>query len=153
MDLSITATISYTYPNAVYSISEDGYGNILFDSWVSTDHPSVPTTDELTAWQTAYEASAVYILANFNSQTAIGREAQVFSGADLIRLAPVSYTINTLIVFGNFWGGTANGVAYSGLQQFLTGLVATGQILQSDYDTLNSVLKEQNIDLNTPLVV
>jgi hypothetical protein len=83
----------------------------------------------------------------FQSILAIGREAQVFSGADLIRLAPVSYTINTLITYKNFWGGVANGVPYAGLKQLGEGLVAAEIITQGDYDKLAGILLEQGIVL------
>lgn len=87
------------------------------------------------------------LVARFDSEKAIGREAQVFSGAELIRLMPYSYTLNELIRFKNFWGGVANGVPYDGLKQVLAGLVAGGMILQSDSDKLAGILLEQNIDL------
>lgn len=85
----------------------------------------------------------------FITELAIGREAQVFSGADLIRLMPYSYTLNELIRYKNFGGGVANGVPYAGLKQVLAGLVAGGMILQSDSDKLAGILLEQNIDLGS----
>jgi hypothetical protein len=83
------------------------------------------------------------LVRRFNADVAIGREAQVFSASDLIRLMPYSYTLNELIRFKNFWGGDG----YDGLKQVLTGLVAGGLILQSDYDKLASILLEQGIVL------
>jgi hypothetical protein len=85
------------------------------------------------------------LLDNFNADVAIGREAQVFNAVELMRLMPYSYTINELIRFKNFWGGVNNGVPYAGLEQIGKGLVAGGQILQSDYDKLADILAEQGI--------
>lgn len=85
----------------------------------------------------------------FSAELAIGREAQVFSSSDLIRLMPYSYTLNELIRYKNFGGGVANGVPYAGLKQVLAGLVAGGMILQSDSDKLAGILLEQNIDLES----
>lgn len=88
------------------------------------------------------------LIVNFNAETAIGREAQVFNETELTRLMPYSYTINELIRYKNFWGGISNGNPYVGLKQVGMNLVNTGQILQSDYDKLNGILMEQGIDLN-----
>jgi hypothetical protein len=76
------------------------------------------------------------LVRRFNPDLAIGREAQVFTGEELIRLMPVSYTLNELIRFRNFAGLKAIGQA----------LIGNG-ILQSDYDKLASILLEQGIVL------
>lgn len=88
-----------------------------------------------------------YYVSVFNTDIAIAREAQVFDAAALMRLMPVSYTINELIRFKNFWGGMANGQPYSGLKQMLAGLVTTGAITQNDSDKLSGILLEQGINL------
>lgn len=87
-------------------------------------------------------------LSNFNPELAIARESIVFSASDLIRLMPVSYTINELIRFKNFWGGVSNGTPYAGLKQLGQALVTAQAITQDDYDKLNNILKEQGIDLD-----
>lgn len=87
-------------------------------------------------------------LSNFNPELAIAKESIVFSASDLIRLMPVSYTINELIRFKNFWGGVSNGAPYAGLKQLGQALVMGNAITQDDYDKLNDILKEQGIDLD-----
>jgi hypothetical protein len=77
------------------------------------------------------------LVIRFNAETAIGREAQVFSAEELIRLMPVSYTLNELIRFKNF----------AGLKGICEALVLGGQILQSDYDKLAGILAEQGVAL------
>lgn len=91
---------------------------------------------------------AMNVYANFNPELAIAREAQVFDVSALARLMPVSYTINELIRFKNFWGGVINGSPYAGLKQIGQGLVVAGTITQDDYDKLNGILQEQGIDLD-----
>jgi len=91
------------------------------------------------------------ILSRFDSERAIGREAQVFSAIDMVRFAPIGYNINELIRFKNFWGGVTEGnVPYVGLKQFCQAAIAsgTGMFTQNDYDRLNGILKEQGIDLD-----
>ena len=83
-------------------------------------------------------------LESFNPDMAIAREAQVFNASELLRLAPLSYTINELIRYKNFFGG--NGV--SGLRDVMRLAVQYGAATQSDYDKLNGILKEQGIDLD-----
>lgn len=93
--------------------------------------------------------SQAVLVQKFNPELAIAREAIVFNASELARLMPVSYTINELIRFKNFWGGVINGTPYAGLKQIGQALVLNGTILQSDYDKLNGILQEQGIDLNS----
>jgi hypothetical protein len=146
MNFSIIESLMWKYPTAVQSSHlEDG--SLVFDSWECSEHLEVPTGAELEAWDAEYKSSTEYLLKVFDPEIAIGREAQVFDGASLIRLMPCSYTINELIRFKNFWGGVSNGIAYAGLQQIGQALIAGGQILQDDYDKLAAILLEQGIVL------
>jgi hypothetical protein len=87
-------------------------------------------------------------LDSFDASRAIAREAQVFNAGEMLRLAPLSYTINELIRYKNFWGG--EGV--SGLKQLMDVAIQYGAATQSDYDKLNGILKEQGIDLDVAIV-
>jgi len=107
-----------------------------------------PSEAEIEVFTKEYLGSQDYWVKRFNPELAIAREAQVFDASEMIRLAPVSYTINALISYKNFTGGVANGVPYAGLKQLLEGLVSGGIILQSDADKLSGILAEQGISLN-----
>ena len=74
----------------------------------------------------------------FNADTAISREAQVFSIDRIIALAPFTYTINEMIRYEN----------WIQLKQMIQGLISGGMANQDDYNLLNSILKEQNVDLD-----
>jgi hypothetical protein len=89
------------------------------------------------------------VLNAFDPELAIGSEIQVFDEDALIRFMPCAYMINTLIQWKNFWGGLKDdGTAYPGLKQLGLKLISVGTITQADYDNLNSILKQQGIDLN-----
>lgn len=126
----------------------------LVGAFVEVEHDSLPEerTDR-NLWKVVDGAVVVceptqeYLVGKFNPDIAIGREAQVFTGEELIRLMPFSYTLNELIRFKNFWGGVANEVPYAGLQQVLAGLVSGSMITQSDSDKLAGILAEQGIIL------
>lgn len=147
------------------NINYDSEGKILaaYDSTCANiPEPTIEVTDQ--AWSDAHapfmvasvdvEALTLKVtevhdyVKEFSAETAIGREAQVFTGEELIRLMPYSYTLNELIRFKNFWGGVANGVPYAGLQQISSGLVSAGLIQASDREKLANVLLEQHIVLD-----
>ena len=118
---------------------------------VSETQPSQAQIDQLKADLAALPnvVPENVVIRNFNPELCISREAQVFNPSDLKRLMPVSYTINELIRFKNFWGGVINGVPYAGLKQILQSLIDGVSFFQSDYDKLNCILKEQGIDLDS----
>jgi hypothetical protein len=74
----------------------------------------------------------------FNADKAIAREAQVFSMDRIIALAPFTYTINEMIRYENWLQ----------LKQMIGGLIQADVATQDDYDKFNSILKEQNVDLD-----
>lgn len=133
-------------PNGIWTMFSYVNGEVIA---VSKDKPTSLQIDEFKAELNNLPNTLPekQVIERFNAQIAIGREAQVFNALELMRLMPYSYTINELITFKNFWGGVANGNPYVGLKQVGLGLVASGQIQQSDYDKLNSILMEQGIDL------
>jgi len=73
----------------------------------------------------------------FDSEVAVGREAQVFTADRLVALAPFSYTINEFLKWKNF----------AQLKGFLDVLIAQGVAIQADYDNFAMILAEQNIVL------
>jgi hypothetical protein len=50
-------------------------------------------------------------------------------------------------------GMLPGGVTYVGLKQMGEKFVTNGKITRSDYNKLNGILKEQNIDLDNPPTV
>lgn len=114
------------------------------DAWVVQD--GVIVVDE--------SKKDTIILSKFSPEIAIAREAQVFNEEEMDRFSAVSYMVNELIRFKNFWGGTLpGGISYVGLKQMGEKFVSNGKITRSDYDKLNDILKEQNIDLDNPPAV
>jgi hypothetical protein len=55
-----------------------------------------------------------------------------------------------VVVMGGMLPG---GVTYVGLKQMGEKFVTNGKITRSDYNKLNGILKEQNIDLDNPPTV
>ena len=74
----------------------------------------------------------------FDPNTAVAREAQVFTIDRIIALAPFTYTINEMIRYEN----------WTQLKQMIGGLIQGGAATQDDYTIFNNILKEQNIDLD-----
>jgi hypothetical protein len=74
----------------------------------------------------------------FNADEAIAREAQVFTTDRIVALAPFTYTINEMIRYEN----------WDQLKDTINALISGGMATNDDYETFNSILKEQNIDLD-----
>lgn len=104
--------------------------------WVVTDVPQ-PTEAEVEQIITDYEASVAFSDRNFKSNIAIARVPQVFTAERLLVLAPYGFIVKSYLDTKNF----------TALKTFLSGLVTQSIALQSDYDTFNSILQEQNVDL------
>jgi len=79
-----------------------------------------------------------YIKNSFDADKAISREAQVFTIDRIIALAPFTYTINEMIRYEN----------WTQLKKMIGGLIQSGYATNEDYVNFNSILKEQDIDLD-----
>jgi hypothetical protein len=74
----------------------------------------------------------------FDAELVINRQSQVFPIDRIIALAPFTYTINEMIRHEN----------WTKLKQMILGLIQGNMATQEDYEMLNGILKEQNIDLD-----
>lgn len=66
------------------------------------------------------------------------KQAKEFTTDRIIALSPYIYTINQMIEFYNF----------TQLKELINGLITAGIATTSDYNKLNTILKEQGVDLD-----
>jgi len=107
----------------------------LVDAW-SIIQDEIDTINNGTATQEIIDKHKPKI--PFNAKEAIGKQAKDFTVDRIIALAPFTYTINTMIEFEN----------WIQLKELLNGLMQAGYATNGDYNKLNKILKEQNIDLD-----
>jgi len=126
--------ITHAYPTFEAGLTLEEL-QIKVDEWVITQS-EIDSINNGTATQEIIDKYAPK--PPFNPDKAIAREAQVFPIDRIIALAPFTYTINEMIRYET----------WTQLKQMIGGLMQAGVATLGDYAIFNSVLNEQNIDLD-----
>lgn len=134
--IMISALIWYCKNHGVAS-PEIALKNGEIIKWNCGELPQ-PSEAEMNQILSDYEDSQDYAISNFSYKTFIGRVYEEFA-TDIIRLEPRLATVKDLVEYPNF----------SGLKNYLDACLSAELITADDYSTINSILAEQGIVLES----